>query len=74
MPAWLAAVYCVTFLGPLYHSVRGLWRDRDRAWLWHLAACPCSVFGTLLGIWTYRTRRGDRRLVADLQVKQRLKK
>jgi hypothetical protein len=28
----------------------------------------------LWGVWTYRTRRQTRRLVADLQVKQELKR
>ncbi len=74
MPVWLAAVYCLSGFGPLYHTVRGLARDRDPAWLWHLAACPGSVIGTAWGVWTHRTRRGDRRLIADLQVNQDLKK
>ncbi len=72
MPAWLAAVYCVSGVGPLYHAVRGWLRDGDPAWFWHLLACPGSVVGSLWGIWTHRTRRGDRRLIADLQVKQEL--
>jgi glycosyltransferase involved in cell wall biosynthesis len=73
MPVWLAAGYCLSVIGPLYHAWRGVLRDRDLAWFWHLWACPASVLGTALGVWTYRTRRGQRRLVADLQVKQDLR-
>ena len=73
VPLWLAGFYCVSVLGPLWHVVRGLLRDRDPAWLWHLPASYGSVLGSAWGVWTYRTRRGDRRLVADLQVKQTLK-
>jgi glycosyltransferase involved in cell wall biosynthesis len=84
VPLWLAAVYCVTFFGPLWHSLRGLIRDRDPRWLWHLLACPASVLGNAWGVWTYRRRRNDKRgggqnggapsLIAELQVKQTLKK
>jgi len=73
VPLWLAAVYCVTFAGPLWHTLRGLARDRDAAWLWHLPACLGSVAGNAWGVWTYRQRGQDKRLIADLQVKQTLK-
>jgi len=74
VPLWLAAVYCVTFLGPLWHTLRGGWRDRDGRWLWHLPACLASVAGNAWGLWTYRRRGQDRGLIAELQVKQTLKK
>ena len=79
VPLWLAALYCVTVFGPLWHSLRGLVRDHDARWLWHLLACPASVLGNAWGVWTYRRRRNDRppdgkSLVAELQVKQELKK
>ncbi len=83
VPLWLAAVYCVTLFGPLWHTLRGLMRDRDLRWLWHLPACPASVLGNAWGVWTYRRRRNDRQgkpggggqsLIAELQVKQTLKK
>src|SRR4029077_18613428 len=32
VPLWLAAVYCVTFIGPLWHTLRGLVRDHDLCW------------------------------------------
>lgn len=79
VPLWLAAVYCVTFFGPLGHALRGILRDGDERWLWHLLACPASVLGNAWGVWIYRRRRNDRStggqsLIAELQVKQGLKK
>ena len=38
VPLWLAVVYGVTFFGPLWHTLRGICRDGDIRWLWHLAA------------------------------------
>ena len=74
VPLWLAAVYCVTFIGPLWHTVRGIIRDRDVHWLWHLPACPGSVLGNAWGVLTYKRRGKDKKLIAELQVKQELKK
>ncbi|HUC83664.1 MAG TPA: glycosyltransferase [Candidatus Acidoferrales bacterium] len=79
VPLWLAALYCCTVIGPLWHVLRGLGRDRDLRWLWHLLACPASVLGNAWGVWTYRRRRNDpdrggKSLIAELQVKQELKK
>jgi glycosyltransferase involved in cell wall biosynthesis len=78
VPLWLAAVYGVTFFGPLWHVWRGISRDGDFRWLWHLLASPASVLGNAWGVWTYRRRRNDkgtggRNLIAELQVKQTLK-
>ena len=44
VPLWLAAVYCVTFFGPLCHTLRGILRDGDACWLWHLPACPVACW------------------------------
>ncbi len=79
VPLWLAAAYCVTFFGPLWHTLRGIARDRDGRWLWHLLASPASVLGNAWGVLTYRRRRNDRgtggqSLIAELQVKQTLKR
>jgi hypothetical protein len=74
IPGWLAVLYCVSILGPLYHTILGLARDRDPRWLWHLPASLASVLGTAWGWVTYRRRRGSDKLVAELQVKQTLKK
>lgn len=74
IPAWLAGLYCVTFVGPIYHTLLGLARDRDPRWLWHLPACLASVLGTAWGWLTYRRRRKTEKLVAELQVKQTLRK
>jgi glycosyltransferase involved in cell wall biosynthesis len=73
VPTWMAALYCATLVGPAYHSLTGFLRDGDARWLWHLPASAASLLGVVWGIWTYKTRRGDRNLVADLQVKQSLK-
>ena len=74
VPLWLAALYCVTLVGPLWHTLRGLMRDRDPRWLWHLPASPASVLGNAWGVFTYWRRGQDRKLIAELQVKQTLNK
>jgi glycosyltransferase involved in cell wall biosynthesis len=73
VPLWLAGVYCVTFAGPIWHTVRGLIRDGDPCWLWHLLACPGSVLGDAWGVWTYKRRGQDEKLIAKLKPKQDLK-
>ncbi len=73
VPLWLAAFYCVTFFGPLWHALRGVYRDGDFRWLWHLLASPASVLGNAWGVWTYKRRGQDKSLIAELQVKQSLK-
>jgi len=73
VPLWLAALYCVTFIGPLWHTLRGLIRDRDARWLWHTPASLASVLGNAWGVFTYRRRGKDKQLIAELQVKQNLK-
>jgi glycosyltransferase involved in cell wall biosynthesis len=73
VPLWLAAVYCVTFVGPIFHTLRGIVRDKDARWLWHLPTCLGSVLGNAWGVWTYKTHRHDKKLVANLQPKQTLK-
>ena len=73
LPLWLAAIYCVTFIGPLWHTLLGLIRDRDLRWLWHTPASVASVLGNAWGVLTYRRRGKDKKLIADLQVKQNLK-
>ena len=70
MPIWLAGLYCVTFLGPLWHTFQGLIRDRDWRWLWHPVACPASFVGAAWGFWTY-WRRGHRdNLISSLKPHQ----
>jgi glycosyltransferase involved in cell wall biosynthesis len=73
VPLWLAAVYCVTFFGSAFHALRGIFRDGDLRWLWHLLACPASVLGNAWGVLTYKQRGQDKKLIAELQVKQNLK-
>ena len=73
VPLWLAGVYCVTFFGPLWHTLRGLIRDGDPCWLWHLLASPGSALGNGWGVWTYHSRRGEKNLVSKLKPEQGLK-
>jgi hypothetical protein len=73
VPGWLACVYCVTFVGPIYHTLRGLVKDRDARWLWHLPASIASALGMVWGWETHRRRAHVRRLVAELQPRQTLK-
>jgi len=70
----LAALYCVSVIGPLWHTALGLVRDRDPRWLWHAPACVGAVLGSVWGVLTFKRRGQDKRLIAELQVKQTLKK
>ena len=72
VPLWLAVIYCVTFGGPIFHTLRGIVRDGDARWLWHLPACLGSVLGNAWGVWTYKRRGQEKKLIAELQVKQNL--
>ena len=73
VPAWLAALYCITFIGPLWHTLYGLVRDRDPRWLWHLVACPASFLGAVWGFWTYRQHGHSENLISKLKPHQTLK-
>jgi len=42
-------------------------------WLWHTPASLASVLGNAWGVLTYRRRGKDKKLIAELQVKQSLK-
>jgi len=71
VPLWLAALYCVSIIGPVYHALRGWVRDGDWRWLWHVPACVATVCGNGWGVFTYKRRKHDRKLVAELQPKQK---
>ena len=73
IPLWLAVLYCCTGVGPLWHTLLGLVRDGDPAWLWHFPTCPASVIGHIWGVIAYRQGRNDPRLIATLNVKQDLR-
>lgn len=73
VPLWMAAFYCVTFIGPLCHTALGLGRDRDVRWLWHLPACLATVAGNIWGVVTHLRRRKDKSLIAELKVDQKVK-
>lgn len=72
VPGWLAALYCASIVGPAYHTVVGLARDRDVRWLWHVPTSVGSVLGTAWGWFTHRSRASGKS-IADLQVKQGLR-
>jgi hypothetical protein len=72
VPGWLASLYCATFIGPLWHALLGLVRDRDLRWLWHVPASVGSLWGTMWGWFTHRARGGGTN-IGDLQVKQTLR-
>jgi len=63
-PLWMAGVYCVTIIGRLGHTLRGIIRDGDPRWLWHVPATPRA----------YKRRGKDKPLIAELKVKQTLKR
>ena len=74
VPLWLAALYCVTVIGPAWHTAVGLIRDGDARWLWHVPASLASFWGDVWGVLTYRLRgKKSQKLIADLQVRQDLK-
>lgn len=74
VPLWLAVLYCASFIGPLWHTAVGLLRDRDVRWLWHAPACFAAFVGCAWGVVTYKLRGKEKKLIAELQVKQTLKK
>ena len=74
VPLWLAALYCVTVVGPLWHVMTGMIRDRDVRWGWHLLASPASVLGNAWGLLTYHRGGKNAKTIAELQVRQTLKK
>jgi hypothetical protein len=43
-------------------------------WLWHLPASRSSVVDDAWGVWTYKRRGKDKPLIAELKVKQTLKR
>jgi hypothetical protein len=73
VPLWLATAYCLTLIGPLWHTLRGLACDRDLRWLWHAPASVGSVLGNTWGVLTFKRRGGNKKLIADLNVKQTFK-
>mgnify|MGYP002381254155 CR=1 FL=1 len=73
VPGWLACVYCASVIGPVYHSLRGLLRTGNPAWLWHPVVSLSSVMGISWGVLTYFTQGHNQNAEAALQPKQRLK-
>jgi len=57
----------------MFHTVRGWLHDGDWRWVWHVPASFGSFWGNVWGVLTYRRRGKDKKLIAELQVKQTLK-
>jgi glycosyltransferase involved in cell wall biosynthesis len=74
VPIWAAALYCVTFIGPLWHTGVGFGRDKDWRWIWHVPASLATFIGNVWGVLTYKRRGKDKGLIAELQVKEKLKR
>ncbi|MDB6018069.1 MAG: hypothetical protein JWR19_2558 [Pedosphaera sp.] len=70
----LACIYCATVVGPVYHTLIGLTRDRDWRWLWHPIASFASVLGLTWGVLTYYTAARTADSEASLQPVQKLPK
>ncbi|MGN6644352.1 MAG: glycosyltransferase [Verrucomicrobiota bacterium] len=73
VPGWLACLYCISIIGPLFHTVRGVFRDGDFRWLWHLPGCIASVLGAVWGGVTHWRRAHDSQLISKLQPHQTLR-
>lgn len=73
VPGWLACLYCATLIGPVYHAVVGMFRDRDARWLWHVPASVVSLAGAVWGYFTHKVHSKDRKLVSNLQPRQTVK-
>jgi glycosyltransferase involved in cell wall biosynthesis len=74
VPAWLACLYCITVVGPLYHTIKGLLETRNLAWLWHPIACLASVLGIGWGVLTFWFAPKSSDSEAKLQPVQKLGK
>lgn len=51
-PIWFAVLYCLTLVGPIFHTIEGLFWGHKQ-WLWHIPACYASVLGAVWGYMTY---------------------
>jgi anthranilate phosphoribosyltransferase len=72
VPLWLAGVYCASIVGPAWHTARGIVRDHDWHWLWHTPACLGTLVGSAWGVWTFKRRGKEHKLIAELQVEQKV--
>jgi len=68
----IACVYCATFIGPIYHTLRGLVKTGDMRWLWHPVACCASLLGLVWGFVTYLLSPKTADAEARLQPVQKL--
>jgi glycosyltransferase involved in cell wall biosynthesis len=74
VPAWFAALYCATLIGPFFHAFCGWIRTKDWRWWWHPLASWASLAGVLSGFYMQITHGKREDLVTSLQPTQSLKK
>jgi len=72
VPGWVACLYCVSVVGPLYHAARGLLQSGNPAWLWHPVASLASVLGVAWGLATHVLTGTNQEMEAKLQPRQKL--
>jgi len=71
VPGWLACIYCVSVIGPVYHTIAGILRDHDLRWLWHIPASVLSLAGAVWGYVTHRRHAHEEHLISKLQPRQK---
>jgi glycosyltransferase involved in cell wall biosynthesis len=74
VPGWLACLYCVSVIGPLYHTVRGVIKTGDLRWCWHPLASVVSALGVAWGVKTHFFHSHEKDIVSKLQPIQKLDK
>lgn len=68
----VACLYCASFIGPIYHTTRGLVTTGDWRWLWHPVACVASLAGLVWGVLTYALSPRTADAEASLQPVQKV--
>ena len=72
IPGWLACLLCITFIFPFLQMLVELGKSRDARWLWHPWASFASALGVLWGLQTYASAAKDKKLIHNLQPRQKL--
>jgi len=68
----VACLYCITLIGPFYHTIRGVVTTSDLRWLWHPVGCLASLVGLGWGVITYALSPKTADAEARLQPVQKL--
>ncbi|HEU5397527.1 MAG TPA: hypothetical protein VFV81_10180, partial [Verrucomicrobiae bacterium] len=72
IPGWLASILCFTVVVPFFQMLVKLAQSRDSRWLWHPWASFFSALGVLWGMQTYAVAAKDKKLIHNLQPRQKL--